>query len=74
MENAMPNVAYNYVIHTSPFREGIGELFHWRIDLFPRLGKLAGFEWGSGSHINAVLPEEAARTFRLYFATSEIES
>ena len=74
MENAMPNVSYNYVIHTSPFREGIGDLFHWRIDLFPRLGKMAGFEWGSGSHINAVLPEEAARTFRLYFATSEIES
>jgi UDPglucose--hexose-1-phosphate uridylyltransferase len=74
MENAMPNVSYNYVIHTSPFREGFGELFHWRIDLFPRLGKMAGFEWGSGSHINSVLPEEAARTFRLYFATSEIES
>jgi UDPglucose--hexose-1-phosphate uridylyltransferase len=74
MENAMPSVSYNYVIHTSPFREGIGDLFHWRIDLFPRLGKMAGFEWGSGSHINSVLPEEAARTFRLYFATSEIET
>lgn len=74
MENAMPNVSYNYVIHTSPFREGIGDLFHWRIDLFPRLGKMAGFEWGSGSHINPVLPEEAARTLRLYFATSEIDS
>lgn len=69
LENALSNASYNYVIHTSPFSHQTDESFHWRIDLFPRVGKLAGFEWASGSQINAILPEEAARTLRLYFAT-----
>lgn len=71
LESALSNASYNYVIHTSPFSNEEGKHFHWRIDLFPRLGKLAGFEWASGSQINAILPEEAARTLRLYFATVE---
>jgi UDPglucose--hexose-1-phosphate uridylyltransferase len=70
LESALSNASYNYVIHTSPFSADAEQPFHWRIDLFPRLGKLAGFEWASGSQINSILPEEAARTLRLYFATS----
>jgi UDPglucose--hexose-1-phosphate uridylyltransferase len=73
LENALSNASYNYVIHTSPFTDENVNRYHWRIDLFPRLGKLAGFEWASGSHINSILPEEAARTLRLYFATSSLE-
>lgn len=70
LESALSNASYNYVIHTSPFFDDTDGPFHWRIDLFPRLGKLAGFEWASGSQINSILPEEAARTLRLYFATA----
>ena len=70
LESALSNASYNYIIHTSPFSADSDQPFHWRIDLFPRLGKLAGFEWASGSQINSILPEEAARTLRLYFATS----
>lgn len=73
LESALSNASYNYVIHTSPFSSDSESDFHWRIDLFPRLGKLAGFEWASGSQINSILPEEAARTLRLYFATSPLE-
>jgi len=73
LENALSNASYNYVIHTSPFTDDDVNRYHWRIDLFPRLGRLAGFEWASGSHINSILPEEAARTLRLYFATSSLE-
>lgn len=72
LESALSNASYNYVIHTSPFASDNESDFHWRIDLFPRLGKLAGFEWASGSQINSILPEEAARTLRLYFATSPL--
>lgn len=72
LESALSNASYNYVIHTSPFASDNESNFHWRIDLFPRLGKLAGFEWASGSQINSILPEEAARTLRLYFATSPL--
>jgi UDPglucose--hexose-1-phosphate uridylyltransferase len=35
---------------------------HWYVEVFPRLASLAGFELGSGSAINIVDPEEAART------------
>jgi UDPglucose--hexose-1-phosphate uridylyltransferase len=72
LENALTGASYNYVIHTAPFGLLEPNGFHWRIDLFPRLGKFAGFEWASGSQINAILPEEAARTLRLYFATSSL--
>jgi len=72
LENALTGACYNYVIHTAPFAHAIEHAHHWRLDLFPRLGKLAGFEWGSGSQINAILPEEAARTLRLYFATASV--
>lgn len=40
--------------------------FHWHIEIMPRLAKVAGFEWGSGFHINTIAPEEAARRLREY--------
>ena len=59
---------YNYIIHSAPnlfARSGywhtIEQDFHWHIELFPRLTKVAGFEWGSGFYINPVSPEQAAR-------------
>jgi UDPglucose--hexose-1-phosphate uridylyltransferase len=38
---------------------------HWYLEIFPRLAAVAGFELGSGSAINIVDPEEAARVLRL---------
>jgi UDPglucose--hexose-1-phosphate uridylyltransferase len=38
--------------------------YHWQIEIIPRLTKMAGFEWGSGFHINPTPPEEAARYLR----------
>jgi len=38
--------------------------YHWRIEIMPRLTKVAGFEWGTGLYINPVPPEEAARQLR----------
>jgi UDPglucose--hexose-1-phosphate uridylyltransferase len=38
---------------------------HWYLEIFPRLAAVAGFELGSGSAINIVDPEEAARALRL---------
>ena len=37
---------------------------HWYVDLFPRLTAVAGFELGSGTFINTVDAEEAARVLR----------
>lgn len=37
---------------------------HWYVQLFPRLAVHAGFELGSGSAINVIDPEDAARFYR----------
>ena len=35
-----------------------------KLEIIPRLTKLAGFEWGSGFYINPVPPEDAAAFLR----------
>ena len=40
------------------------EHFCWRIDVLPRLSGLAGFELGTGVHLNSVSPERAAAELR----------
>lgn len=39
-------------------------LFHWHIEIIPRLTIAAGFELGTGIYINVVAPEDAARYLR----------
>ncbi len=58
---AAADPAYNLVLHSAP---PAGEDFHWHLELLPRLAPLAGFETGTGFHINPVLPEAAARDLR----------
>ncbi len=55
---------YNFMIHTSPFNIEQNEYYHWHLEIVPKLTKIAGFEWGSGFHINPTPPEEAARFLR----------
>lgn len=64
IEKSYPHAAYNFVIHTAPGCERNSESFHWRLELFPRLTKVAGFEWGSDCYINPLTPEEAASRLR----------
>ena len=62
---------YNYLIHASPNRferrgywRTIHDDYHWHIELFPRLTRTAGFEWGTGFYINPTAPEDAAKILR----------
>jgi len=55
---------YNFMIHTSPINNEINDHYHWHIEILPKLTKIAGFEWGSGFHINPTPPEEAAQFMR----------
>ena len=64
LDRALSFPPYNYVIHTSPFRDEINEYYHWHIELMPKLTNVAGFEWGSGFYINPTPPEEAAKFLR----------
>jgi len=55
--------AYNWILHTAPPLETSPAL-HWRVELFPRLGRVAGFELGTGAYLCEVAPETAAARLR----------
>jgi UDPglucose--hexose-1-phosphate uridylyltransferase len=64
IDRALSYPPYNYVIHTSPFRDEVNEYYHWHIELMPKLTNVAGFEWGTGFYLNPTPPEEAAKFLR----------
>lgn len=55
---------YNYVINTAPHHSSGEPFYHWHVQILPRLTTPAGFELGSGVHINISLPEETAAHLR----------
>lgn len=63
---------YNFILHTAPYRhrkkevywKTIEEDYHWYLQVSPRLTQNAGFEWGTGIHINPTPPEDAALLLR----------
>jgi UDPglucose--hexose-1-phosphate uridylyltransferase len=61
---ALGNPPYNFMVHSNPLRDPASQSYHWHIEVMPALTQLAGFEWGSGFHINPVPPEEAAEFLR----------
>ncbi|MEX0937127.1 MAG: galactose-1-phosphate uridylyltransferase [Pirellulales bacterium] len=61
LERVLADPTYNMIVHTAPFDTNPVEHYHWHIEILPRQATAAGFEWGSGYHINTVSPEAAAR-------------
>ena len=55
---------YNYLLHNSPCNDLDREVYHWHLEVIPKLTKVAGFEWGTGFYINPTAPEEAAKYLR----------
>lgn len=64
LEAAIDRPPFNYYIHSAPFDAKDLPQYHWHMEILPRLSRLAGFEWGSGSFINPVFPEQAAAFLR----------
>lgn len=64
LEMVLDDPPYNYVLHTAPFGGGNRAHYHWHLEVFPRMVRTAGFEWGGGIHINPVPPEQAAARLR----------
>ena len=64
LDKCIPDVPYNFVLHTQPLRSDSLEYFHWHFEIVPKLTSIAGFEWGSGFYINPMPPEEAASYLR----------
>jgi UDPglucose--hexose-1-phosphate uridylyltransferase len=74
LKTLLRDVAYNLVLHTAPntnvaprrafYWTTLPHDWHWHLEVLPRLTRVAGFEWGTGFHINPTPPEEAARALR----------
>jgi UDPglucose--hexose-1-phosphate uridylyltransferase len=68
LKKALKDPPFNYILHTSPFNDphigDVSRIYHWHIEVMPRVTKVAGFEWGSGFYINPTPPEDAARFLR----------
>jgi hypothetical protein len=64
LNRALETPPFNLVLHTSPFSEEVGDVYHWHIEIMPKLTRVAGFEWGTGFYINPTSPEEAAQVLR----------
>ena len=58
------NPPFNYFIQSLSLNESEQAHYHWQLRLLPQFSRAAGFEWGSGIHINPVAPEQAARILR----------
>jgi UDPglucose--hexose-1-phosphate uridylyltransferase len=62
IETVLDRSAYNIMLHQASYEfEGP---HHWYVEIFPRLTRLAGYEWGTDIWINPVSPESAARRLR----------
>lgn len=71
LARVLGNPAYNFVLHTAPNRllkpgywGTLRDDYHWHLEIIPRIRRVAGFEWGSGFHVNPVAPETAANALR----------
>lgn len=57
-------MCYNICFQDKPLKDNNFNSFHWYLKIIPRTGNFAGFEFATGSFINHILPEEAAKTYR----------
>lgn len=53
----LKNPPYNLMIHSAPC--GSNDIYHWHIEIIPRITLIAGFEFASDMMINIVAPEHA---------------
>jgi UDPglucose--hexose-1-phosphate uridylyltransferase len=71
LHHVLNNPAYNCVLHDAPntvpkkgYWKTIKHDYHWHFEIIPRTMRTAGFEWGTGFHINPVAPEKAAEDLK----------
>src|SRR5262249_38323632 len=64
LDRVLTDPPYNLVLHSAPFGAAESPSYHWHVEIVPKLTGVAGFEIGSGFHINPVPPEDAARFLR----------
>lgn len=63
IESLLDRPAYNLLLHQAPFENDGPD--HWYLEIFPRMTRLAGLEWGTDLWVNPVSPESAAKRLRV---------
>lgn len=64
LDELIPGVGYNLVLHTAPLHDSRRADFHWHWELLPRTTGIAGFELSTGCFLNPLPPEQAAAQLR----------
>jgi len=64
IDKVLERPAYNLIVQSAPVQDPFLQHYHWHVEIIPKLSKVAGFEWGTGLHINPTPPEESARFLR----------
>ncbi len=57
-------IPYNICVYSAPDTGVCNDAFHFYVQIIPRMGNMAGFEFSTGCYINSVLPETAAENLR----------
>lgn len=74
LQGTLNEPPYNCVLHDAPNtaapKKGawktLDQDYHWHFEIIPRLTRTAGFEWGSGFHINPIAPEKSTQDLRAF--------
>lgn len=64
LAGAVSDPPYNSIFHLAPLQSR-DDVFHWHLEVYPKLSVHAGFELGTGVYINTLKPEDAARALAL---------
>lgn len=64
MDTELGRPAFNAVLHTAPYASAADAAYHWHLELVPRVLRATGFDIGTGTAVNPVAAEKAARVLR----------
>lgn len=65
IEKNLDDPDYNFFIHSAPLRDGKKySHYHWHIEIYPKMGTRAGFEFGTGIDVNSFEPAFVAKVLR----------
>ena len=64
MDAQLGRPAFNAVLHTAPYGAAVEASYHWHLELVPRVLRATGFDIGTGTPVNPVPAEKAARVLR----------
>lgn len=64
MDGQLGRPAFNAVLHTAPYGAAADASYHWHLELVPRVLRATGFDIGTGTAVNPVPAEKAARVLR----------